>query len=185
MDRRAAVRAAERSRRQEPGDLDRRGRPGRRKAHQERPDGQGDGRRPGRLRSERRAGASRPWLPASTARARVRRHLQREVAQDHQGRGRPLRGIPGELEVRGPGPQGEGFHLRAGTEVGDYVPFGGRPAARTWSLRDFRSGLVGRRDGPPRGSVDRWRPYLEGRAAAGARVEESVHQVSPDVEVER
>ena len=109
--------------------------------NQERPPRQGPRRRARRLRAERRAGAARPRLPATAPRAGVRRHLQREVAQAHQG-GRPaLPVVPGAVALPDPGPEDAAGQLRLRAQLGHH-PAVGRPASCPRTALCVISGLA-------------------------------------------
>ena len=70
-----------------------RGRHGQRAQH---PHGEGDGRRPGRLRPERRGATPGERLPVAAHRSGLGRQRQRQVAASHQGGGQTLHDAHGK-----------------------------------------------------------------------------------------
>ena len=128
VDRRAAVAPAARGRRPAGRCLDRRR--GRRQQRQraQHPDGEGDGRRPGRLRPERRGGAPGERLSAAAHCSWLDGQHQRQVAAPHQGGGPALSDPDGRRGATHPhaGRQGPTAQVRHGGEVGDHLPSGGQ-----------------------------------------------------------
>ena len=171
VDRRAALAPAARGRRPEGRHLDRRRGRRRQRQRAQHPHGEGDGRRPGRLRPERRGGASGERLPAAAHRSGLDGQRQRQVAAPHQGRGPALPDANGRRGATHPhaGRQGPTAPVHHGGEVGDHLPLGRPAAAGSGVLRDQGPGVVGPRAGPPGGGLDgRWKD-LAGRSASRNR----------------
>ena len=154
--------------------------------HDEHPAREGDGRHPGGLRAERRARASASRLSAPTRRPRLGGDSIRQVAHPHRRRRSAVHGVARKRQQRGYGPEREGplVPVRARSEVGHHAAVG-RSAVEPGILRDYRSGVDGRRRRAKGRGLDRRRTDLQERGTSAAGASVCAHAVPLSVDVER